>query len=190
VKSFEREIREYLDKMGVEFEDHGASFTKPDFYIKGLTSMFYVEVKEKRQKYNTDLWPISFPEHHAFILDELTARKMMQYPLNGCVLVRDNTTGLYFFADVMALWLMERTRCVRNHNNVLKGKWVLDLRNFMASDQLADMFVFMRDYLTVSTGLVNRDVWLHRPDFPGERIEVSGTPRTKEQKAHDIAETR
>ena len=189
--SFEREMKQYLERVGMEYEDCSSAFDQPDFKVRGRTSMAYIEVKEKRQKIREDVWPFgAIPEHKAFILDELTARKLMQYTLNGALFVRDNTTGLYYFADVMSLWLMPRVRCERDHNNYMKGKWVVDLRNFMGSDRLHDLFIFMRDYLEEAPGLVKRDAAIHRPDFPGEEIVVAGTPRTEEQREHDVQATR
>lgn len=188
--SLEQEIKSFLSKKGVEFDDYGDSFTKPDFRLRGRSAVAWIEAKEKRQKYNTDVWPITIPEHHSFILDELTARKLMAYSMSGCLVVRDNTTGLYHFADVMSLWLMPRVRCERNHNNYMKGKWVIDLRNFLGSERLSDMFVFLRDHLEEAYGLVKRDAAIHRPDFVGEEIVVAGTPRTEEQKEHDVKATR
>jgi len=188
--SFEREIREYLKAKNVTFIDYGASYDQPDFEIKGRTTTFLAEAKEKRQTYSTSTWPINFPETKAFILDELTARKLMMYPQNGCLVIRDNTTGLYYFTDPVRLWLMPRTRCERNHNGFMKGKWVLNFDSFMQSDRLSDLFVWMRDWVNESKELFSRDAHLHAVDIPGETIVEAGTPRTEEQKEHDVQETR
>ena len=189
--SFEREIREYLTRARVAFEDHGEAYDVPDFKIIGRTTTAWVEVKEKRQVYDASVWPLcDTKESDAFILDELTARKLFNFGSTSCLFVRDNTTGLYYFSDPIALFLMPRTRCVREYNGFMKGKWVLNLKNFMGSDKLSDMFVFMRDWMNEYEGLVHRNAALHRPDFINETITVAGTPRTEEQQEHDVNVTR
>lgn len=192
MKSFEREMREFLKDKDISFADHGDAFKSPDFLITGKGGeSVWVEVKEKRQKYAADKWPFGdLAEHNAFILDELTARKVFLYGPKSCIFIRDNTTGLFYFADPLALFLMSRTRCTRNHGGVQKGKWVVNLKNFLGSDKLYDLFVFMRDYMTELEGLTNRDVWPYRPDFVDEVIVEAGTPRTNAQKEYDVQATR
>ncbi len=178
--SFEREIKEFLTSKRIVFVDNGSDYKEPDFYIHGKNRIAHLEVKEKRQHYNPSQWPI-IQEQFMFILDELTARKLMRYEETGCLFVRDNLTGFYYFANVLSLWLMPRYRCNREMDKGhLKGKWILDLRDFMSSDKLVDMFVFMRDYVDESPGLFGRaHVECYRPDFYNEDdIKVYGTKRT------------
>lgn len=115
---------------------------------------------------------------------------MMIHVRNGAVFVRDNTTGLYYMADVLSLWLMDRKRCYRDHNGFPKGKWILDLRNFKQSDNLGSLFNFLSQYMNIAENLVNRDASLHRQDLFGEVLVEAGTPRTNEQKEYDVSATR
>jgi len=190
--SFEREIRNYLKQHNIDYEDFCDSFSEPDFKVIGNTTDVWMEVKEKRQKYSADKWPLmDIPETSAFILDELTARKLFNFGSTAVLFVRDNTTGLYYFSDPLALFLMPRVRAERNHNGFMKGKWVLDLRNFYGSERLHDLFVFTRDWLQDYPGLVGRNAAIYRNDFVGEnRITEAGTPRTEQQKEHDVEATR
>lgn len=189
--SFEEEIRNYLNKSNAKWEDYTDSFNMPDFEVHGKTSHAHIEVKEKRQAYSKDAWKLATHEEwNTVILDELTARKLMPFAKTGALFVRDNTTGLYYFSDVIALWLMPRQRCYRNHGGFMKGKWVLDLGNFQITDSVSDLFACMADYLKMSD-LFDRNAALHRQDqFKGEACYEAGTPRTDEQKEYDLQQTR
>lgn len=187
-KSLEQEVKDVLKSNGATFEDFCKTYNMPDFYVKLKPGYFYLEVKEKRQKYRTDLWPIDFPEKYSFILDELSGRKLATVVGASGLLVRDNN-GNYHFTDTFGLLLMPKNRCKRQLQGVLKGKWVLDLRNFTKIDKIIDAFKLASSYLNISRDLVERDARIYG-EFFNEEVPIAGTRRTENYRKYDLAVTR
>lgn len=195
--SFEQEVRDFLTSKKVTFEDNSrtqAGFTDPDFMVQLKHGHMYMELKEKRQKYDPTVWPIEPKEEvTSFILDEFTARKLMSKAERAFMLVRDNTTGLYYYTDVYALWLMPRIRVNRrmivndSGQSVLKGKWILNLRNFYMSDNLLNLFVQANKWIGEVKQLMTKGVACYNPF--GNEIQEAGTTRTKELREFDVKVT-
>lgn len=61
MKSFEAEVKSYLDSKNIAYVDNGASYNQADFIIHGRLMSACVEVKEKRQSYDVTVWPIHIP---------------------------------------------------------------------------------------------------------------------------------
>jgi hypothetical protein len=78
VISFEQEVKAYLDQNDIGYNDGSSSYKHVDFTILlNGASPFYLEVKEKRQKYNLANWPHFTLEERLFIVDDLTVRKCL-----------------------------------------------------------------------------------------------------------------
>ncbi len=191
--SLEQEVKKVLKSRNVEFEDHSDSFKLPDFTLlmKG-EPYFYLEVKEKRQKYKVKNWDISMDEAHLFILDDLTVRKMLAYaPLSGA-LVRDNMQGAYYFFSVVDLALMPKKRMNREIYRVksaLKGKWLVDLRNGKKASSLADAFSCLRAYVDALDEILFAQNECYGA-YHGEDIQRGGVTRQAAHWVQDVKATR
>jgi hypothetical protein len=190
--SFEQEIKDLLGKHNVKYDDNSSSYSQPDFVVQLKGGHLFLEVKEKRQSYAIDKWPIDPQEEHkTFILDELTVRKLMCHTPSSGLAVRDNTTGLYYFADIFALTLMPRVRCNREMaEGVFKGKWVLNFSNFEITDSVLGIFQKANKFKDTSALLLRERVDCYKPYFLGEDVTTAGSLRTAEQKEYDVEATR
>jgi hypothetical protein len=191
--SVEQEIKAYLQHAGIPFTDHTTAYKQLDFTITfAPEQLFYLEVKEKRQQYNPQNWPQAAPEAEMFILDDLTVRKCLAYSPWSGVLVRDNLTCRYVFFSVVDLALMPKTRVNRaiNRNQPAnKGKWIINLRNGQAADQLADALAYAQHYLRgLPTTLF--DVLECYGDYVDEDVERGGITRNPEHWQVDVQATR
>jgi hypothetical protein len=193
VKSLENETREFLLKYSVMFIDNSRSFDRLDFsfYSDPIHTNFQVETKEKRQHIDLENWPpVGIPEKHLFILDDLSARKLLKASPYSGIIVRDNLLHRYYFFDVVKLLLMPRVRVNRSLDGKekLKGKWLIDLRNGIESGDLYGIFKSIREYID------SIDVIFSSPecfgDFVGEEISKGGIPRGAGYRNHDFEETR
>lgn len=195
--SFEQEVKQLLDKYKVPYNDYGASYDAPDLHIQTKRGAFYLELKEKRQPIASSKWPLITDEHHSFIIDEFTVRKMMtKSPIVGLA-IRDNTTGLYYFADIYTLVFMPHQRCNREMMSVkgdevvnIKGKWCLDLRFFPCFDNLIDLFKIINYYLSnlpnnPAAGVDCLNLYGTVKDIP-----TAGDKRTLDQRECDVEATR
>ena len=195
--SFEQEVKKLLDQYKVPYNDYGESGDSPDLHIQLTTGAFYLELKEKRQTYNPGQWPLITHEHHSFIIDEFTVRKIMtKAPLVG-VAIRDNTTGLYYFADVYTLVFSPHQRCNREMESIhgdeivnIKGKWCLDMRFFPCFDNLKEMFITIKYYMTNLPTDPSNGVDCFNLYKIVSNIPVAGTKRSLESREHDVEKTR
>lgn len=196
MKSFEQECREYLSRHSHHYYDNCDSGHRLDFSFTSEETQgkwFKLEVKEKRQHTKIMAWPrVDIQEEYIFILDDLSARKIFfSGPYSGLA-VRDNLNGRYYFVDAMTLYMMPRRRVNRMVNpekNVIKGKWMLDLRNM---DQYAGVNAIIRrgvsDFFNAIRQMKNSpECW---GNFHGETVGYGGEPRTQEQKDYDLKHTR
>jgi hypothetical protein len=190
--SLEREIAEYLFYVGVPYEDYTGSRHKLDFAVHINNTTFRLDAKEKRQRINIRAWPtVSIPERYLFILDDLSARKVLRLSPNSGIVIRDNVAGGYFFMDVVNLMLMPRVRVNRSlsrDDTVLKGKWMLDLRNGSPCGTLDDVFLCIERYLQSKFTIFGQtDCY---GDYYGELIGLGGETRTGEHRRIDFGGTR
>lgn len=179
-QSFEQEIKEILTANKVKFKDHCDSFKKPDFtiYVK-KKPYFYLEAKEKRQRYNMHHWQTKIAEENLFILDDLTVRKCLAYaPISG-VLVRDNPRSRYALFTIVDLALMPRQRVNRPIQRAvatLKGKWLIDLQHGFLAASLNDIFTRLRQYNDHQNEIIFKTLACYG-NYPGENIIQSGATR-------------
>ena len=183
-------MRELLTYNQIPFDDNSGSPRLLDFTLYYGDVAVYVEVKEKRQPTKMGNWPsVSIPKQHVFILDELTARKMLLDAQHSCLILRDNTTGRYVFFSALELWTMPKLRVNRRvSDSTLKGKWMLDMRNGAVSDSLVGAYTAMIRYLKRRDRLFFAAQCVRQ--FVGEVIEEGGEYRSDALHAYDYSVTR
>lgn len=190
--SLESDVHHYLWRNKIAFTDNRKSLTEADFILHFRRADFHLEVKEKRQHVKLSNWPeTNIKEEHLFILDELTAKRLMSHVPYAGVLIRDNLTGIYSFLDVLGLWLMPKIRANRvlNDQGQMKGKWMLDQRNGLRGTDLQLIFPQIFEWaVEEAPSLVERTACYGV--FSNEQVPNAGEYRTKEQRQHDYAETR
>lgn len=195
--SFEQEVKQLLDKNKVPYLDFSDSGSKPDLSIQLTTGHIDLELKEKRQPIRADKWPLITDEVNSFIIDEFTVRKMMTFAPWVALAIRDNTTGLYYLADIYTLVFAPRNRCNREMVSPkgdeivnVKGKWCLDLRFFPGFDDLRHLFRAIKFYQTHSPidPAVGVDCW--NPFNIVQNIPTAGDKRSLELREHDVEATR
>lgn len=191
MKSLESEVRDLLTARGVEFCDKTDSSSSPDFTIIINNTPVALELKEKRQRIKLSNWPAtSIPEKHLFLVDELTARKLLVPAPYAGIIVRDNIVGAYIFINVIDLWTMPRIRVNRvvSEGGYLKGKWMLDQRNgvvckdLLTAMQALQKYAHSIDDFSMSSECVGT--------FVGEYVQSGGEIRQLWQKQYDYGATR
>ncbi len=203
--SFEQEIKNYFHLNNIQFLDNSSEYKLLDFTIKNLicetvngkeiSKNIYLEVKEKRQKYNTDNWGLidSKDEPFTFIVDELSCRKVLAYaPFSG-LLVRNNLNRDYFWFSVLDLFLMPKRRANRQIKKktdiFLKGKILLDFRNAKQFSSLIQVFSHIHDSLVNRAHLYTELNECYGSYF-GENIPIQGIIRNSGHWNTDVNETR
>ena len=192
--SLEQEIKEYLTKHGMPFEEGCDEFDKLDFCIHSeQRGTFHFDAKEKRQKLQMANWPdIGVPEEHLFILDDLAARKtLLKAPRSG-IIIRDNGISLYYFIPIVDLVLMPKVRVNRKINRnepALKGKWLIDFRNSQECSGLQEVFRSIAHYVDVFPEIYQNTLECYG-NYIGETIGKGGITRRPEHWDQDVSSTR
>lgn len=195
MNSFESIMKALLDLRKYKYVDHSNSYTKMDFSISMKNGQTVaLEVKEKRQPIKMANWPVPdrIEDHNVFILDDLTARKMLLESPNSALAVQDRVLGRYFVADVLDVWSMPRTRVNRKiADGKLKGKWILDLRNFIQVEDytlILDYFEEITEKETLS-GRFEKSPDVYGSYF-GETVGSGGVSRSEYHRNTDYFSTR
>ena len=190
MQSFEKEMKQFLDKLNLPYEDNREANNMPDFSIWIADKIFRLEVKEKRRRTKLGNWPaVRTPEEFLFLIDELTARRVLCYAPAAGVILRDNNHRRYVFVHVVNLWTQPRVRVNRKVSDThMKGKWMLDMRNNVVTKSLD---VAMRAVCEFAEKL---DAIASVPGCLGhyvdEQIPIGGEYRTKAMKEYDYQVTR
>lgn len=189
--SLQQELINLFAVSGARFQDFTSSFTEPDFLFLSpkWNYAFWLEAKEKVQTFSKKNWPCDIPEKHLFVLDDLSARKVLRHaPFSG-VLVRDNTQRQYVFFSVVHLFTMPKIR--RNRllpSGEMKGKWLIDLRHGESARTLPQALAHITRYVRDLTAtFASTPAW---GVYEGEDLRIAGVPRTNEHRRQDIAITR
>lgn len=195
MNSFESIMKFILDTEKYEYIDHSNSYTKMDFMISLKNGYpLSLEVKEKRQPIKMANWPVpeGIEDHNVFILDDLTARKMLLESPFSALAVQDRVLERYFVADVLDLWSMPRVRVNRKiADGKLKGKWILDFRNFIQVEDYSMILDYFEEIMEKDT-LLGR--FEQSPDvygsYFGETVGNGGVSRSEYHRKTDYFSTR
>lgn len=179
MKSFEVEIKDFLNHHHIPFTDNTGSLNALDFSLPDVDLHF--DAKEKKQHINLDNWrDSSVPEEHFFILDDLAARKILLKAPRSFLLIRDNVTGpAYYVFSIVDLLCMPKRRVRRRLDTgkeIFKGKWYIDLRYGRKTSSLNDGYASMMNYTELFPNVFQDhiDCW---GSYEGENIITTGTPR-------------
>ncbi|HEX9974184.1 MAG TPA: hypothetical protein VGD14_19095 [bacterium] len=193
--SLESEFKLYFKQHQIPYEDHSSSLKKLDFSFGDpkAKTYFCFDVKEKRQHYTKQNWQqVDIPEQYLFILDDLSARKILAYAPNSGLVIRDNVHQKYYFFTVVDLYLMPKkrvNRVIKKQVETQKGKWLIDLRNGRTCTNLLEIFEAIESYLKD-----RENIFLHTLDcygkYFGEEIGQGGIPRKPAHWEVDVKETR
>lgn len=189
--SLEQEVRDFLSSHSIAYQDFSDKPITPDFGIMYGDTPLWLEVKEKRQQINLNNWPKTptTPEEYMFIIDELTARRLMLLAPMAGIVVRDNNTWRYVFINVLNLWTMPRLRVNRRTNERhVKGKWIIDLRNGVICTTLVGALKAFYEYAHRSSSMYENTRCVGR--FVGELVGEGGEFRTEQQRQYDLMMTR
>lgn len=128
-REFEEEVARHLPAEQVTMFDHSDAL---DVWIPG----YLLDVKEKRQRL-TKRWQLlpGVDEVDLIVLDELGIRRALRHWPAAYFLMRDLPQDRLFLASITEVVCAERVRRQR----VGKGKWILDLNNFLQVDSLDDV---------------------------------------------------
>ena len=179
--SLEHEIRALVTARSVHFDEATESFDQLDFCIHSeQRGQFHFDAKEKVQKIKVANWPeVDIPEEHLFILDDLAARKVLKFAPDAGLIVRDNLRRLYFFFDVLNLFLMPRVRVNRRigeGEGLLKGKWLIDLRNGVQCATLIEVFEQIAAYHDEQEEIFHKRLACYG-EYTGEQVGQGGITR-------------
>ena len=194
MSSLEEEFKTYVETYtSLSVYDNTASMEKLDFTLIG-NSTFHVETKEKRQPYSLRNWQgVAIPEEFLFILDDLSARKVLAAGPNSGLLVRDWNGMLYFFS-VLDLFEMPKVRFNRSvkyeaqKDESLKGKWAIDLRNGQRCNSYRSALTAISSYIGSQKNLFSSTPC--HGSYQGEAILMGGITRKVEHRQVDYLNTR
>jgi hypothetical protein len=196
--SLEQEIKNHFTRRSIPFHDHSSDdrrFLWLDFGFgdPAQKRYFRFDAKEKRRRYNPKNWPdAGIPEEHLFIIDDLAARKILAIAPNSGMLVRVNAQRWYYLFTVVDLFLMPKMRVnrpIHQHQEGLKGKWLVDLRNGQRFDALPPVFDAIESYLDKRKTIFGKQLQCYG-DYVGENIGQGGVLRQPQHWVEDVRETR
>ncbi|MEK7251528.1 MAG: hypothetical protein AAB209_14015 [Bacteroidota bacterium] len=189
---FEQEVKSFLAAQKIPFEDGTKSTTALDFYLP--RSKVYFDAKEKSQPFSMKNWSeATTAQENLFIIDDLAARKLLLHaPLSFC-LIKDSSISptmyyIYSIIDLLCIPKKRVKRPIEKSVRAFKGKWLLDLRDAAAFDELPDAINYMLSYEKKFPLIFSKhiDCW---GKYPSEEIKTSGRTRTtdywkKDSQAH------
>jgi len=194
IDSLESILKELFDSNGLYTRDYTNSMTKLDFTVHLANGVWLkIDAKEKRQPLKRSNWPVPdwIGDGDEFILDDLSARKLLLVAPYSAIVVYDKPRDLFFSSSVLNIWTMPRVRVNRNiGRGKMKGKWILSLKNFtpIYLDQLVQYFetVFSVEFITNEYKNISECYG----SYTGEDVGTGGEYRTKQMKEYDYAVTR
>ena len=189
---FEQEVKAHLTSQKIPFEDGTKSKSALDFYLPG--KRIYFDAKEKVQPFSMKNWSeAATTQESFFIIDDLAARKLLRHaPLSFC-LIKDSSVSpamyyIYSIVDLLCIPKKRVKRPIERSVKTFKGKWLLDLRDAAAFDELPDAINYMLTYEKKFPLIFHEhiDCW---GKYPSEEIRAAGSTRTegywkKDAKSH------
>ncbi|NOZ28821.1 MAG: hypothetical protein GXP39_12315 [Chloroflexi bacterium] len=180
-RTFEMAVREQLDLLGWDYEDHTKALHRPDFLIhtrvRGEVVRVALEVKEKRQRYRPRWAELAgIDERHLLVQDEVSARLLLAYAPRAFLLFWDHTDPdqpyvLYSIIDLFCIPRRRVRRPIRRQEARFKAKWLLDRRHGRSFARLRDVFAHLKNALARDLDDDLRRIDIHG-DFVGETIET------------------
>jgi hypothetical protein len=184
----EQEIKTFLTSLRISFEDGTRSNTALDFHLPRHKIFF--DAKEKAQAFSMKNWneaPTS--QEYFFIMDDLAARRLLLHAPRSFVLIKDSSivSPMYYIYSVVDLLLIPKRRVrrpIEKRVKTFKGKWLVDLRDAAAFDNLPDAIHYMLNYEKTFPRIFGThiDCWGH---YPSEHVKTSGSTRRAEHWATD-----
>lgn len=105
-------------------------------------------------------------------------------------MIRDNLRPAYYLFTVVDLFLMPKLRANRPiGEDLVKGKWLIDLRNGPSFPILADVFAGIAAYLDDREAIFSQMLGCYGA-YVGEEIDAGGIRRRAEHWRVDVEETR
>ncbi len=180
-RAFEKAVIAGLDGLGWEYQDNTAAHDRPDLFIfrqvRGRRVRLALELKEKRQPYRGRWAELAgVPEAELFVLDEVSARKLLANSPRALLLFWDETQPAqpYVLFSIIDLYCIPKVRVQRPialSSRRVKAKWLLDRRHGRAFAELKDAFAAMTNYLDHGMLADLRRLEAHG-DFVGETLET------------------
>ena len=178
---FEQDIKMLLATRHEDFVDQTSSHTQVDFYLP--LRNIYFDAKEKRQKFSMKNWVgIATPQEHMFIVDDLAVRKLLQHAPSSFCLIRDSSARplMHYVYSIVDFLCIPKQRCrrpIERTVRTLKGKWVVDLRDAVAFEELEDALGYIVHYSRKHGDIFERhiDCW---GKYTSEQILLAGATRT------------
>ena len=148
-RAFEAKARKAIRADG-EFEllDSTDSFDEVDFELGCRGRRVFVEVKEKKQRYR-DAWvdASGIAEEDLFILDELSARKIILRSPRAYLVVHDENSErivLYGSLELLTIPKVRVNRSIDGGVATYKGKWLIDFRHGEAFASVPEALVSIK----------------------------------------------
>lgn len=147
-RSYETFIEQFLGEHVISFLD---SPTRLDFWVPG----FFLDTKEKNQRYSKRFCPVAADEPNAFIIDELSVRKaVVTGATSAYFLLHDKVHEAgerTFLARVDEVFCAPRRLLNRTGpGGHKKGKWVVDLMSFRQLAEPGELVgLIMADQVTM-----------------------------------------
>lgn len=197
-QGFEKHIERYLQKIPQVDGLNAATDSRKrvDFkaWFEGRPAC-HLEIKEKKQPYNTKNWPkikkSGIPEEDAFIVDEVSLRRLLSHGMYSWILARDRPGGRLITFNFHDLIHMPRYRVDRKNRSHHKGKWVLSFQwgdiHRSLHKALSTIYSSFRDVERIA-GRTSEFPPVHCYEEFGREVPEQGVERTEEWKQKDVGE--
>jgi hypothetical protein len=172
--SLEQEMKNLLNKLKIKYEDNCGSKLDQDFWLYRNTDCFSVDVKEKLQAYQSH-WTTKIPVKYLFIVDDVAVRRCLSGGIDSGIIIKDSTLNNYYFFSAVDFIMMPKERVNRKlHNGILRGKWLVDIRNGVKADSLPKILKILYKYWKAN----KEEFQVCYGAYVGERIPVRGGTRS------------
>jgi len=126
---FEEEIAQFYKENNIAIINTCESNKTVDFLIENV----FIDAKEKTKTSNH--WTKNIPAKYIIILDELSVMRCLNCGLQSGFVIKDNINKIYYFMPIIDVIrakkeLVNRPIEDKKGKVHLKGKWILDLRDF------------------------------------------------------------
>lgn len=178
---FEQEIKTYLRTHGIVFTDGTTSHSMIDYVLPQLN--IALDAKEKTQPFTLRNWGhIPIQQEHLCIVDDLAVRKLLLHAPLSFFIIKDSALEpimyyVYSIVDLLCIPKRRINRPIERSVRTLKGKWLLDLRDAAAFDDLVEAMEYVIRYKKKFPRIFSTHIscWGR---YPSETLLEAGTVRT------------